>query len=113
MKSKGGIFLEHIQNHIKGMVRAGTLPSNAKPACKICGKTADEIYKKETRLNAVKEHFVSQIGMGITIIIIYIVSAKYLYSGEKMLSFIFFFCFLFCMTLFSIDIFWETKKCIR
>ena len=40
-KSKGKVFVEHIERHLKDMKIKG------KVQCKICGKDIDQIYKED------------------------------------------------------------------
>ena len=40
-KSKGKVFIEHIERHLRGQGIKG------KVICKICGKDVDTIYKEE------------------------------------------------------------------
>ena len=48
MKSKGDILIEHIENHLKED-KYKNCELKGKVICKICNKTADEIYEKYKR----------------------------------------------------------------
>lgn len=45
MKDKANVFVEHIEKHLKLIY-----PEGAKVSCRICGKTIDEIYVEEAKL---------------------------------------------------------------